>query len=109
MTDNPATHCLIYMTATDQHEARAMARTLVEARLAACVNIIGGMRSVYRWQGDIHEDDEIVVIAKTRRDLVAALTDKIRDMHSHDCPCVVSVPIEGGNPAFLDWIDTQTE
>jgi len=96
------------MTAPNDAEASEIARVLVEERLAACVNIIPGMRSIYRWQGEIHDDAEIVLIAKTRRDLVPALTDKIRDMHSNDCPCVVSIPIDGGNPDFLDWIDGQT-
>lgn len=102
------TQCLIYMTAPNEAEAGAIARVLVEERLAACVNIMGGMRSVYRWEGEIHEDAEIVLIAKTRRDLVSALTDKVREIHSYDCPCVVSLAVEGGNPDFLDWIDDRT-
>lgn len=100
--------CLVYMTAPNDDEARSIARVLVEDRLAACVNIMGGMRSVYRWQGEIHEDGEVVLIAKTRRDLVPALTDKVRAIHSYDCPCVVAMPIDGGNPDFLKWIDAQT-
>ena len=103
------TQCLIYMTAPNDAEAGAMARVLVEERLAACVNIMGGMRSVYRWQGEIQEDNEIVLIAKTRGDLVTALTEKIKEIHSYDCPCVVSLPIDGGNREFLDWIDAETQ
>jgi periplasmic divalent cation tolerance protein len=102
------TQCIIYMTAPNDAEARTIARVLVEERLAACVNILSGMRSVYRWEGEIQEDDEVVLIAKTRRDLVPALTDRIKDIHSYDCPCVVAIPIDGGNPEFLDWIDAQT-
>lgn len=102
------TQCLVYMTAPNDAEARSIARVLVETRLAACVNIIPGMRSVYRWEGEIHEDAEIVLIAKTRRERVPALTAKIKDIHSYDCPCVVSIDIDGGNPDFLDWIDAQT-
>jgi periplasmic divalent cation tolerance protein len=100
--------CLVYMTAPNDDEARAIARVLVEDRLAACVNIMGAMRSVYRWQGEIHEDGEVVLIAKTRRDLASALTDKVKAIHSHDCPCVVSLDIDGGNTDFLKWIDDQT-
>ncbi|NQU69287.1 MAG: divalent-cation tolerance protein CutA [Rhodospirillales bacterium] len=100
--------CLVYMTAPNDDEAIAIARALVDEQLAACVNIMGAMRSVYRWQGKIQEDAEIVLIAKTRRDLVPALTEKIRDIHSYDCPCVVSLSIDGGNPEFLAWIDGQT-
>jgi periplasmic divalent cation tolerance protein len=97
------------MTAPNDAEASEIARILVDERLAACVNIMGGMRSIYRWQGEIQEDKEIVLIAKTRQDLVPALTEKIKDIHSYDCPCVVSLPIDGGNREFLDWIDVETK
>jgi periplasmic divalent cation tolerance protein len=102
------TQCLIYMTAPNDEEAGKIARILVEERLAACVNIMGGMRSVYRWEGEIQEDAEIVLIAKTRRDLVSSLTDRIKEIHPYDCPCVVSLAIDGGNRDFLDWIDAGT-
>jgi len=102
------THCLIYMTAPNEAEAASIARILVEERLAACVNIMGGMRSIYCWEGEIQEDAEFVLIAKTRRDLASALTDKVREIHSYDCPCVVTLAIDGENPAFLDWIDAGT-
>ncbi len=102
------TQCLIYMTASNDAEARTIARILVQERLAACVNILAGMRSVYRWEGEIQEESEIVLIAKTRRDRVPALTDRVTEIHSYDCPCVVAIPIDGGNPDFLDWIDAET-
>jgi len=102
------TQCLIYMTASNDAEARTIARILVQERLAACVNILAGMRSVYRWEGEIQEESEIVLIAKTRRDRVPALTDRVTEIHSYDCPCVVTIPIDGGNPDFLDWIDAET-
>ncbi len=103
------THCLVYMTAPNEAEAGAIAWVLVEERLAACVNIMVGMRSIYRWQGDIQEDSEIVLIAKIRRDLTPALTDRVTEIHSYDCPCVISLAINGGNPKFLDWIDDGTQ
>ena len=102
------TQCLIYMTASNDAEARTIARILVQERLAACVNILAGMRSVYRWEGEIQEESEIVLIAKPRRDRVPALTDRVTEIHSYDCPCVVAIPIDGGNPDFLDWIDAET-
>ena len=102
------TQCLIYMTASNDAEARTIARILVQERLAACVNILAGMRSVYHWEGEIQEESEIVLIAKTRRDRVPALTDRVTEIHSYDCPCVVTIPIDGGNPDFLDWIDAET-
>ena len=102
------TQCLIYMTASNDAEARTIARILVQERLAACVNILAGMRSVYRWEGEIQEESEIVLIAKSRRDRVPTLTDRVTEIHSYDCPCVVAIPIDGGNPDFLDWIDAET-
>jgi periplasmic divalent cation tolerance protein len=99
---------LIYMTAGSAEEARRIGKALVEARLAACVNLIEGMKSMYWWEGAVQEDAEVVMIAKTRAALVEPLTAKVRGLHSYDCPCVVAVPIAGGNPAFLEWIAKET-
>lgn len=99
----------VYMTMESADQARRIGRALVEARLAACVNIVDGMTSIYWWQGKIDEGREAVLIAKTRVELVAPLTEKVRAMHSYSVPCVVSLPIDGGNPAFLDWIAAETE
>lgn len=100
--------CLVYVTVPDPEAARRIGRALVEQRLAACANIIGGMRSVYRWEGQIEEDSEAVLIAKTREALVPALTETVRSLHSHDVPCVVALPITGGNRAFIEWIEAET-
>ncbi len=100
--------CLVYMTASSADEAATIGKALVEERLAACVNLIGPMTAIYRWQGEIQTGDEVVMIAKTRDDLVAALTARVKALHSHDCPCVVALPIDGGNREFLDWIEAET-
>jgi len=101
--------CFCYITAGSREEALAIGSALVEERLAACANVIAGMTSVYRWQGAIEQDDEVVLIAKTRADLVERLTGRVAALHSYDCPCVVALPITGGNPVFLDWILSETE
>ena len=98
----------VYMTCASEDEARRIGAALIEARLAACVNLIGGMRSLYRWQGKVEEGQETVLIAKTRAGLVEALTERVGALHSYDCPCVVALPIEGGNAAFIDWIGAET-
>ncbi len=100
--------CLVYMTVGDEEEAHRIAKTLVSERLAACANVLGPIRSYYWWQGEVQEDAEQVVIAKTQCSLVPALTDKVRSIHSYDCPCVLSLPVSGGNGAFLDWIAAET-
>ena len=100
--------CFIYVTASDSEEARRIGRALVEARLAACANVIDRVTSVYWWQGEVQEDDEAVLIAKTREDLVDDLTAKVKELHSYECPCVVALPVTGGNAEFLDWIAAET-
>jgi periplasmic divalent cation tolerance protein len=102
------TACFCYMTAGSREEARTIARALVEERLAACCNLLDGMTSVYPWQGEIQEDAEVVVIAKTRAELVERLTARVQALHSYDVPCVVALPVSGGNPAFLDWIAAES-
>lgn len=99
---------LVYITAGSREEAVRIGRALVEERLAACANVLDGMTSIYRWQGDICEDDETVLIAKTVAERVDALTARVKALHSYDCPCVVALPVGGGNAAFLDWIAEQT-
>lgn len=99
---------LIYITTDGPDEARAIGRALVEDRLAACANVLGPMTSIYRWDGAVQEGNESVLIAKTTAALVEALTAKVRELHSYDCPCVVALPVDGGNPEFLSWIQSET-
>ena len=100
---------LVYMTAGSMEEARRIGDTLVAERLAACCNLVPSVRSIYRWQGEVQRETEIVVIAKTSEGRVPALTERVRALHSYDCPCVVSLPIESGNPDFLSWISDQVK
>lgn len=100
--------CLLYMTAPDAGEARRIGDVLVAERLAACVNIIPGMTSIYRWRGEVRHGAECVLIAKTRAELVERATARVRALHSDDCPCVVALPVTGGNPDFLSWIIEET-
>lgn len=100
---------LVYMTAGSMDEAAAIARKLVEARLAACVNLMGGIRSFYEWDGAVQDDREVAMLAKTREDRVDALVETVRSMHSYDCPCIVALPAVGGNSDFLDWIGKQVD
>lgn len=98
----------LYITAGSTKEAVSIARVLLDDRLIACANIIDGATSLYRWEGKIAEEKEAVMIAKTREDLVEKAIDRVRELHSYDCPCIVALPIVAGNPAFLDWIDEET-
>ena len=98
----------VYMTAKDKNEALKIGRALVEDRLAACVNVIDNMTSLYWWEGKVQEDNEVVLVAKTKQSLVEGLIEKVKTLHSYSCPCVVSWDIEAGNEAYLKWIDDET-
>ena len=98
----------LYITADTLDEAAALGRTLVEERLAACVNILGGITSFYWRDGEVQQGAETALIAKTRADLANAVTERIKSLHGYDCPCVVSLPITGGNEQFLAWIGEET-
>ena len=103
------TPTLIYVTASSPEEAARIGRTLVESRLAACANVFPAMTSIYRWQGEVHDDSEIALIVKTRRGLVDDVVAKVNELHGYDCPCVVALPITAGNPDFLQWIVAETK
>ncbi|MBI3453797.1 MAG: divalent-cation tolerance protein CutA [Rhodospirillales bacterium] len=98
----------LYVTVGNIEEARRIGRALVEARLVACANLIPGVESVYWWQGEIAEDREVVLIAKTRADRVDVAIAKVKSMHSYAVPCVVALPILAGNRDYFDWIAQAT-
>jgi periplasmic divalent cation tolerance protein len=98
----------VYVTAGSVAEAERIGRALVEERLAACANILPGMRSIYRWQGKVEEASEAVLVLKTARTTLAALTARVKDLHSYELPCVVALPIEAGNADYLAWIESQS-
>jgi periplasmic divalent cation tolerance protein len=102
------THCFVYITADSRDDAESMARTLVEERLAACANILGGIRSFYWWDGAVQSGDEQAIVAKTRQELVPRIVERIKALHGYSCPCVVALPVVAGNPGFLAWIDEET-
>jgi len=99
---------MIYITAGSVEEARKIGRELVGGRLAACVNIIDNMNSMYWWDGKIQDDREVILIAKTKETLVPRLIEKVKSLHSYDCPCIVSLSILDGNKAFLAWVAEET-
>ena len=97
-----------YITARDAEEARRIGKILVSERLAACVNILPEMESHYGWEGKMESARETVLIAKTRADLREDLAERVRDLHTAEIPCVVFLPVSGGNPDYLDWIAAET-
>lgn len=99
---------MVYVTAADQEEARRIADTLVEERLAACVNILGAVHSVYRWKGAVESAREVALVAKTEASRFEALAARVRSLHSYETPCIVALPLERGDGAFLRWIGEST-
>jgi periplasmic divalent cation tolerance protein len=98
----------VYIVAADEDEAGRIADSLVAARLAACVNILGVVRSVYRWQGKIEHAEEVAMIAKTRAALFEALAAHVRRLHSYEVPAIVAWPILDGDADYLAWIAGET-
>ena len=95
---------MVYATFADSDEARRIAHAVVEAKLVACANIQAPHSAVYRWQGETKEESEVAAWFKTKRELVVHLSERIKAMHSYDVPCIVAVPIQGGNLDFIEWI-----
>ena len=98
----------VYTTYPSVVEAEQAGRAIVERRLAACVNILPGMISHYRWQGAIERAEETVMIIKTRASLAEAVRTAVKQMHSYTTPAVLFLPLEGGDPAYLEWLMEET-
>ena len=98
----------VYITAPSRDLAEKIARNLVEERLAACVNIVPGVRSIYRWKNKVEAATEVILIAKTRATLFDKLEKRAKELHSYECPCIVAWPIEAGHAPYLEWIAQET-
>lgn len=99
----------IYITTKDKTEARSIAKTLLEEQLIACANMLDGMESMYRWKGAIVEDHECVLILKTPYHNVPQITKRVKELHSYEVPCVISLTMteQEGNAEYLDWIEQE--
>jgi periplasmic divalent cation tolerance protein len=98
----------VYATFAGDEEARHIGRILVEERLAACVNILGACRSIYRWQGAIEESDEVAALFKTRADAADALIARLAELHRYEVPAAVVWPIESGLDGYAEWVSDET-
>jgi len=99
---------LFYITAKDLHEAQSIGRSLVKERIAACANIFDPVHSIYHWEGSLCESEETVLVVKTKKALATALINRVRELHSYTCPCIVELPIVSGNSDFLRWVESET-
>lgn len=104
----PADAMVVLVTAGDADEGARIGRALVEERLAACVNVVGPIRSIYRWQGAVEDAQEWLLVVKARAADLPALEARVRTLHSYDVPEVLALPVYGGAAAYLAWLDEAT-
>lgn len=100
---------VVLVTATNEEQALAIARAVVDERLAACANLIGPIRSIYRWQGKLHDDREHLLIIKSRASMVPKLERRVKELHSYEVPEVIALPIAAGSKPYLEWLLEATE
>jgi len=99
---------LIYITASDRKEAKRIAEVLVKERLVACANFFP-VESVYCWKGKVKNNKEIAIFVKTKNKLVNRVIKRVKEIHSYEVPCIISLSIEKGHPKFLKWIEESTK
>ena len=95
---------VVFITASDEDAAMKIARSLVEAKLAGCVNIIKNIRSVYRWEETVEDEPEVLMVAKTRKALFDELMKKVKELHSYTVPEIIALPIVEGSEDYLQWL-----
>jgi periplasmic divalent cation tolerance protein len=98
----------VIVTAADPEWLVEMTRTLVEERLCACGHNLSSIRSIYRWEGAIHDEPEARVALHTRTECVSRIVQRVAEMHPYEVPCVIALPVIDGNPRYLEWVDAQT-
>ena len=104
MSDSGHEVRVVLVTAPDADTGARIARALLDERLAACINLVPGVRSLYRWQGSIEDDAEVLMVIKASAQRCEALAARVKDLHPYDLPEVIALPVEGGSLAYLDWV-----
>lgn len=99
---------VVFITASTEDEAANIAKALVEARLAGCVNIIKNIRSIYSWEGKIEDEAEVLMIVKTRKALFDSLVKKVKELHSYTVPEIIALPVVEGSEDYLEWLKEVT-
>lgn len=96
---------VVLMTASSAEEAASISRALVDERLVACCNVIPAIRSIYRWEGKVCDEQEVMVIAKTRASVFDRLVVRVKELHSYDVPEIIALPIAAGSESYMKWIE----
>ena len=98
----------VYVTAGDTAEAQRIGRQVVGEQLAACANILPGVTSIFRWEGEIEEAAEVLLILKPTEEKLEPLIGRVKSLHSYECPCIEALPVVKGNRDFLEWVVRET-
>ncbi|GAA0183970.1 primary active transporter [Lithospermum erythrorhizon] len=107
-TDKTVPSIVVYVTVPNREAGKKLAHSLVKEKLAACVNIVPGVESIYEWKGEIQTDNEELLIIKTRESLLEPLTEHVKANHEYDVPEVIALPIKGGHLPYLEWVKNNT-
>lgn len=102
-------HIVVLVTAGGEDEARRIAKQLLDTRLAACVNIVNGMSSLFHWHGKQEMEQESLLIIKSNGRLLSKIVEVVKKAHSYDVPEVIALPVTGGNEDYLNWIDSEVQ
>jgi periplasmic divalent cation tolerance protein len=100
---------IVFITAPNEEEAVKISHALVGERLAACVNIVRSVRSIYRWQGRVEDEQEVLIIVKTRKSLFERLRECVKNLHSYSVPEIIGLPLTEGSKEYLDWLGQETD
>ncbi len=99
---------VVMITAGSEEEAVKIAKALIEERLVACANLIGRIRSLYKWKGDVCDDKEVLMICKSQRHLFSRLAERVKSLHSYEVPEIIAMPVAEGWGPYLQWVEQET-
>jgi periplasmic divalent cation tolerance protein len=105
----PENSLVVFVTASSKEEAETIASAMVEERLAACANILPSVTSIFRWEGKVERESEVLIVFKTRRGVFEQLKNRIKELHSYEVPEIIALPIVQGSDAYLRWLKDETE
>ncbi|MBI5680983.1 MAG: divalent-cation tolerance protein CutA [Methanobacterium sp.] len=102
-------YVLVYITTSGKEESKKIANTLVKDKLAACVNIVSSIESIYLWKGEIENDNESLLIVKTKVDNINKIIQRVKEIHSYETPAILAIPIIEGSKDYLDYLDKELD
>jgi periplasmic divalent cation tolerance protein len=100
-------YSMVYVTTSKDLESKKIARELLKEKLAACINIIPSIESIYLWKGEIEEDSESIMVIKTKSELVEEVIKRIEELHSYEIPCILEITVNNGSKNYLNWIESE--